>query len=102
MNNHRPHHTGVAQGSQRPPTKPQLKLLRELADERGETFATPRSFAEARAEIKRLLKRKPMRYRDRRREDRTVSRQMATGRGGAAAVDHDYETRGWNGSARWA
>ena len=101
MHIHHPHHTGVERGSQRPPTKPQLRLLRDLALERGETFATPRSFAEADAEIKRLKPRRRMHRADRYREDRAVSRQMATGRGDAAAVDHDYETRGWGSSAAW-
>lgn len=102
MNNHHPHHTPVGQGSQRQPTKPQLRLLRELALERGETFATPRSFAQADAEIKRLKPRRRMHRADRYREDRAVGYDMATGRGGANAVDHDYETRGWGSSARWA
>lgn len=101
MNNHHTHHIPVAQDSQRPPTRPQLTLLRTLALERGETFVNPRSFAAADAEIKRLKPRKRMQRADRYHEDRAVSRQMAT-RGGAAAVDHDHETRGWGSSARWA
>lgn len=101
MSNHHPHHIPVERGSQRPPTKPQLRLLRQLALERGETFATPRSVAEAKAEIKRLLRRRAMHGADRRREDLAVSEQMATARGGANAVDHDHETRGWGSSARW-
>lgn len=101
MNNHHQHHIPVEQGSQRRPTRLQLRLLRDLASERGESFTYPRTFAQARAEIERLLPRKRMHYADRRREDRAVSRDMATGRGGAAAVDHDRETRGWGSSAHW-
>jgi hypothetical protein len=102
MNNHHAHHTPVARSSQRPPTRPQLRLLRDLAFERGETFSDVKTFAEADAEIKRLKRRRPMRPADRRREDLALSRQMATSRGGAAAVDHDHETSGWGSSARWA
>ena len=102
MNNHHTHHIPDARECQSAPTKPQLKLLRELADERGESFVMPRTSTQAKGEIERLLKRKPMRHSDRRRDERFISDRMAAGRGDAAAVDHDYETRGWGSSARWA
>ncbi len=101
-NHHHPHTTSARPSSERPPTKAQLNYLRSLAMSRGETFATPQSFAEARGEIIRLKARRPMGRTDRRREDLGLSRQMATGRGDAAAVDIERETQGYGSSATWA
>jgi hypothetical protein len=101
-NHHHPPTTSASSSSKRPPTKAQLNYLRSLAMQRGETFANPQTFAQARGEIIRLKARRPMRRTDRRREDLALSRQMASGRGDAAAVDIERETRGYGSSAAWA
>jgi hypothetical protein len=83
----------------RPPTAKQLRYLRTLAEQRGESFASPRTAAEASAEIKRLKARQRSSATERRIERDEVSRAMAA-RGGAAAV-RDSEIVGYGSSARW-
>jgi hypothetical protein len=83
----------------KPPTAKQLRYLRNLAMQRGESFTYPRSAAEASAEIARLKRRKPSSQVDRRIERQKVSSDMAT-RGDAAAV-RDSEIVGYGSSARW-
>lgn len=82
-----------------PPTAKQLRYLRSLALERGESFPYPRSRAEASAEIERLKGRRRDTAADRRRERLEVSRAMAS-RGGAASV-RDSEIVGYGSSAHW-
>jgi hypothetical protein len=82
-----------------PPTARQLRYLRNLALQRGESFSYPASAAQASAEIRRLLARRRGSYTERRIEAEQVSREMAT-RGGATAV-RDSEIVGYGSSAHW-
>jgi hypothetical protein len=82
-----------------PATAKQLRYLRGLAESRGESFAYPRSVAEASAEIERLKSCRPEGRADRRRERLGVARSMAK-RGDATAV-RDEEIVGYGSSARW-
>jgi hypothetical protein len=92
MTNPQPHPSG--------PTKPQLKLLRELAEETGGTFVWPASFTAAREQIEDLKRRKKTSRADRRREIGQVRRDMATGRGDGARV-RETELAGYGSEARW-
>jgi hypothetical protein len=66
----------------------------------GQSFAYPRTFAAADAEIKRLLGEKRMSAADRRRETRAASADMVNRRGDASAV-RDDELAGYGSSAGW-
>jgi hypothetical protein len=81
------------------PTAKQLRYLRSLALQRGESFTYPATAAQASAEIGRLKGRKRGSYVERRVEREQVSRDMAM-RGGDAAV-RDSEIVGYGSSARW-
>jgi hypothetical protein len=83
----------------RPPTPKQLRFLRSLAAQRGESFAYPTTAAQASAEIERLKARPRGGYAERCIERRQVSREMAF-RGGAAAV-RESEIVGYGSSAHW-
>ena len=85
--------------TRRPPTAKQLRFLRSLAVQRGESFGYPHSAAEASAEIERLKARRCDSYVERRIERQQVSRDMAA-RGDAAAV-RGSEIVGYGSSARW-
>ena len=85
--------------SQRPPNAKELRFLKSLAMQRGESFSYPATAAQAWAEIERLKGRRRGSYVERRIEREQVSRDMAT-RGGAAAV-RDSEIVGYGSSARW-
>lgn len=91
--------TTTADTSQSPSAK-QLRYLKSLAAQRGESFTYPATSAEASAEIDRLLARRRGSYVERRIEREQVSRDMAA-RGGAAAV-RDSEIVGYGSSAHWA
>jgi hypothetical protein len=82
-----------------PPSAKQLRYLRNLATQRGESFAYPHTAAEASAEIERLKARRPTSLTERRAERLEVSRAMA-GRGDASAVS-EAEIEGYGSSARW-
>ena len=82
------------------PTPRQLNYLRSLAERTGQTFAWPKTAAEASAEIRRLEGAKKTPLADRRREHREVRDDMATGRGDAARVRAD-ELSGYGSTARW-
>lgn len=84
----------------KPPSAKQLRYLRGLAEQRGETFAYPQSRAEASAEIERLKRRRRDSRFERRDERLQVSREMAR-RGDAAAV-REFEVEGYGSSAHWA
>ncbi len=84
----------------RDPSPKQLRLLRRLADERGVSFAWPRSGEEADRQIKGLLKRPRTSRDDRRREAREVREAMAK-RGDAASV-RSNELAGYGSTATWA
>jgi hypothetical protein len=83
------------------PTTKQLRYLRELANSRGQTFRYPTTRAEASAEIRRLLARRPdsrlARAIERREGQRTVRREQFD----ATAVRPE-EIEGYGGHARWA
>jgi hypothetical protein len=83
----------------KPPTAKQLRYLRNLAMQRGESFTYPRSATEASAQIERLKRRRPSSRVDRRIERQQLGRDMAM-RGDAAAV-RDSEITGYGSSARW-
>lgn len=83
----------------KPPSDKQLRYLRNLAAQRGETFTHPATAAAASAEIERLKARRRGSYVERRIEREQVSRDMAA-RGGAAAV-RDSEIVGYGSSAHW-
>jgi hypothetical protein len=83
----------------KPPSAKQLRYLRSLAMQRGESFTNPGTAAQAHAEIDRLLGRRRSSATERRIECEQVSRDMAV-RGGAAAV-RDSEIEGYGSSARW-
>lgn len=82
------------------PSKKQLRYLRDLAVQRGESFQYPRTCEEARAEIDRLLGRRRSTRAEQRGDREAVSCAMAQ-RGDAAAV-RDSEIAGYGSSARWA
>ena len=83
------------------PTRKQQRLLRELAIERGESFAMPATAADASAEIHRLKRRRRTSPADVRRERSQISRDLATQSGGATAIQ-PAEVTGYGSSARWA
>jgi hypothetical protein len=85
--------------SERPPSAKQVRYLKNLAAQRGESFTYPESAVAASAEIDRLLSRRRGTYAEQRIEREQVSRDMAE-RGGAAAV-RDSEIEGYGSSARW-
>lgn len=91
MTNSQPH---------RKPTSRQLSYLRDLAMKTGQSFAYPRSFDQADAEIKRLLGEKRTSAAERRREARAVRADIAERRGDASAVRED-ELGGYGSSASW-
>jgi hypothetical protein len=85
-----------------PPTPRQLGYLRDLALRTGQTFPRPGTAGEASREIDRLKKLRRTPAVDRRRERREVAHDMAERRGGASAVDAEYELEGYAGTARWS
>ncbi|MGD9735149.1 MAG: hypothetical protein AB7V58_06000 [Solirubrobacterales bacterium] len=92
MTNSKHHH------SQNKPSARQLEVLREMAAERGVTYAVPVTAAEARAEFRRLraIPRSPRA--EGRRELAAIRAAMAAG--GASAVRED-EIAGYGSTARW-
>jgi len=83
----------------KPPSARQMRYLRDLAAQRGESFAYPQTAAQASAEIERLKGRRRSGATERRVERLEVSRAMA-GRGDASAV-RESEIVGYGSSARW-
>jgi hypothetical protein len=82
-----------------PPTAKQLRLLRRLVLERGESFATPNTRAQASREIGRLKARRRSTPTERAVERKEVSRALADS-GDAAQVRGD-EITGYGASATW-
>jgi len=78
-----------------------MKYLRDLAAATGRSFAYPATQQEASEEIEALKKFQRTSRADRRRETKQVRFDMATRRGGAAAV-RDEETDGYGSTASWA
>ena len=89
------HHPSPAQPL---PTAKQQRYLRQLALQRGVSFVTPRTRAEASRAIDALKRRAPEPIADRRRE---VRDDMTTCRGDAARVRHEIETEGYGSTASW-
>jgi hypothetical protein len=89
----------ASSNSSRRPTPRQLRWLRRLAMQRGESFAYPQTAAQASAEIKRLEGRSRGSYVERQIDCDQVGSDMAR-RGGAAAV-RESEIEGHGSSARW-
>ena len=85
--------------SERPPSDKQLRYLRSLVLQRGESFGYPRTSAEASAEINRLKQRRPSSFTERRIEREQVSRDMVR-RGDGASV-RDSEIVGYGSQCRW-
>ena len=84
---------------QSPATAKQLRYLRSLATQRGESFSYPRSAAEASAEIERLKGRRRKHPVERYIECQGVGDEVAA-LGDAASV-RDHEVTGYGSSARW-
>jgi hypothetical protein len=87
-------------GSDAPPTAKQQRYLRQLAMQRGVTFAIPATRAQPSRAIDQLRRRRPEPISDRRREIRAVQDELATGRGDSARV-HDRELTGYGSTATW-
>jgi hypothetical protein len=83
-----------------PPTAKQLRLLRRLALERGESFATPKTRAQAGREIGRLKARRRSTRTERAVERRQVSRDLADS--GDAARVRGSEITGYGGNCQWS
>jgi len=83
------------------PTAKQMRYLKALAEERGQSFTYPKTKAQASAEIDRLRGAKKTPSADARRERRQVSEHMATRRGDNARI-RDSEVQGYGSSATWA
>lgn len=79
----------------------QLRYLRLLADQTGETFALPATARAASLEIKRLKERKKLSRVERRREDLGASVQASAMAGDAARV-RGAELSGYGSSAAWS
>jgi hypothetical protein len=89
--------------SQLHPDRPSVKQLRYIKDlwmQTGETGTLPRTRAEAGAEIKRLLGRKRLSPAERRRETFEARREAGERHGDAAAVRPD-EISGYGSRATW-
>jgi hypothetical protein len=82
------------------PTAKQLAFLRALAQRTGETFAYPRTRAQASNEIRRLQQRKPSSRVERFLDRRDVARDIQTGAGDAVRFG-DNEVQGYGSGARW-
>jgi hypothetical protein len=82
------------------PTSKQLRLLRALAVERGQTFVVPHTKAEAGREIARLKAHRPSTRSEAKLDRREVSRDLA--RRTDAASPRPHEIVGYGASARWA
>jgi CO/xanthine dehydrogenase Mo-binding subunit len=88
--------------SEQHPKKPSQKLLRtlrEMAAERGISFAYPSTMKEARAQFAELKKVPRQDRREQRREDRAVRDAMA--RSGGASRVRRHELGGYGSTARW-
>lgn len=77
-----------------------MKLLRQLAEERGVSFAYPTTGGEARSEIDRLLAMPRNSRAERRREAHAVRADIQTVGGDAARVRLE-ELSGYGSSATW-
>jgi hypothetical protein len=81
------------------PTGPQLRYLRQLADQTGTSFTLPQTRQQASAEIARLKQRSRSSGFERQADRRAVSRGLAEQQP-ASSVRSD-EIRGYGSSATW-
>jgi hypothetical protein len=88
--------------TEKPATPKQLRYLRDLALRSGQSFAYPRTAAEASREIGRLRGARRTPAADRRRELRAMSRDMTERRGDSSRVDQEYELQGYGSTAGWS
>jgi hypothetical protein len=93
-----PDPTSTSAAAARKPTARQLAFLKDLAAQRGQSFAYPATAAEASREINRL---RSLRRTAVARERRQIPDDMATRRGDDARL-RDAEITGYGSSARWA
>jgi hypothetical protein len=84
------------------PTQKQLRYLRQLAGWTGQTFATPRTRAQASREIRRLRRQQPTSRAEIAAERRAVAHDMAERRGDDARVRADAEVAGFGSEATWS
>jgi hypothetical protein len=84
-----------------PPTARQQRYLRQLALQRGITFAVPKTRAQASRAIDTLMRRRPEPLADRPREIRAVQDDMTRNCGDNAKVLEGLETTGYGSSATW-
>lgn len=82
------------------PTKPTMKYLRDLAEATGRSFAYPQTQQEASEQIEELKKFRRTNRSDCRRETQQIRRDMASRRGGVAAVRAE-ELSGYGSTAAW-
>jgi hypothetical protein len=82
------------------PTPNQLRLLRALALERGQTFAIPSTLAVASREIARLMAQPRSTRSERTLERRQISHDLAAS--GDAAAPQAGEIAGFGAGCRWA
>lgn len=94
------HTTSSTSGSPKP-TPNQLRYLRDLATKRGESFALPRTRADASREIDRLKSRPTTPRSDVRRESKAIRRDMSTCGADAARIRED-EVTGYGSRATWS
>jgi hypothetical protein len=83
------------------PTTNQLSYLRTLADRTGQTFAYPRTRAQASIEIRRLKAATPSTRSERALERREIADAIARGPQNAASVDLDRDVAGYGSTATW-
>src|SRR5664279_1806928 len=95
-----PRMTTTPMPNTRKPTRRQLAYLRSLAQRTGQTFAYPRTMAQASVEISRLKRTRPSSRTERYIERKLIADQIATGPSDAARVRED-EIHGRGSSATW-
>jgi hypothetical protein len=83
------------------PTRKQLSYLRALANRAGQTFAYPRTAAQASREIRRLKAQKPSSRLERRLERHEIADAIASGPERGAAIREDDTTTGYGSTAAW-
>jgi hypothetical protein len=96
-----PEPTPTSATAARTPTARQLAFLKDLAAQRGQSFAYPATAAEASREINRLNRVRRTARADVTRERHQIADDMATRRSDDARV-RDAEITGYGCSARWA
>jgi hypothetical protein len=83
------------------PTRKQLAYLRSLALRTGQTFAYPRTAAQANREIRRLKQAQPSTRIERAVERKHIADALAAGPQDAARV-HSSEIVGYGSNCRWS